>query len=69
MFRTRCEDVKESPKKPDACLGALVAGEPGFARGDAYSAIVREATATKEPTFIGIPYASTRRHCAIAATP
>jgi hypothetical protein len=41
--------------------GTLVAGEPVFARGDPYSVIVQEATSTKGPTFIGIPYASVVR--------
>jgi hypothetical protein len=41
--------------------GTLVEGEPVFARGDAYSVIVQEATPTKGPTFIGIPYASVVR--------
>jgi hypothetical protein len=41
--------------------GTLVEGEPVFARGHAYSVIVQEATPTKGPTFIGIPYASVVR--------
>ncbi|MFY9737899.1 MAG: hypothetical protein WAK11_02495 [Candidatus Cybelea sp.] len=41
--------------------GTLIEGEPVFARGDAYSVIVQEATSTKGPTFIGIPYASVVR--------
>ncbi len=47
--------------------GRLVEGEPVFARGDAYSIVVEEATVGKAPVFIGLPYASMVRSVKLLA--
>ena len=47
--------------------GRLIEGEPVYARGDAYSIITREASATEGLEFIGIRYASLIKRVTVRA--